>query len=386
MASPDVLDFDRLLAPISEDAPAGVELKEDSAASAVYFQVKDAREAARTAERQALLAAFGGDDEDEEQQRIPPPDWHAVIVKATDCLAEKSKDLWVGAWLIEGLVREHGFAGLRDGFRLIREICERYWDDIHPRPDEDGYATTVAQLTGLNGEDAEGTLGAPINAVPITSAGDDGPLTGADYQQAVDLAQVSDPNVRQRRIDGGALSMGQFEAAVHQTPPEFYHNLVEDVESSLEEFDKMTEVLDEKCGKGEDDYPLAPPSSNIRNVLKQCLERIKSKNIAGHLFEEAADAAEEGGDEESPEAAGAAPRATGKIANREEAFQVLGKIADFFEQTEPHSPVSFALRQVVRWGRMSLPELLTELITDESVRDEMFRRTGVPKVPDDESG
>ena len=32
----------------------------------------------------------------------------------------------------------------------------------------------------------------------------------------------------------------------------------------------------------------------------------------------------------------------------------------------------------------SLPELLTELISDESTRDEMFRRTGVPKVPDDE--
>ena len=47
MASPDTLDFERLLKPISAERPAGVELKEDPALSSTYFKVKDAREAAR---------------------------------------------------------------------------------------------------------------------------------------------------------------------------------------------------------------------------------------------------------------------------------------------------------------------------------------------------
>ncbi len=52
-------------------------------------------------------------------------------------------------------------------------------------------------------------------------------------------------------------------------------------------------------------------------------------------------------------------------------------VADFFKQTEPHSPVSYALRQAVRWGRMPLPEFLTEVIPDENVRAELFRRVGL---------
>jgi hypothetical protein len=35
------------------------------------------------------------------------------------------------------------------------------------------------------------------------------------------------------------------------------------------------------------------------------------------------------------------------------------------------------LEQVVRWGRMSLPELLTELIADKKSRQEIFRFTGI---------
>jgi hypothetical protein len=45
--------------------------------------------------------------------------------------------------------------------------------------------------------------------------------------------------------------------------------------------------------------------------------------------------------------------------------------------------VSYALEQVVKWGRMSLPELLSELIADRSVRDETFRRAGIPQLKDD---
>jgi type VI secretion system protein ImpA len=66
--------------------------------------------------------------------------------------------------------------------------------------------------------------------------------------------------------------------------------------------------------------------------------------------------------------------------NRERAFRELLTIADFFQKTEPHSPVSYALRQVVNWGKMSLPELLTELIPKADVRDDVFKRTGITKL------
>ena len=47
--------------------------------------------------------------------------------------------------------------------------------------------------------------------------------------------------------------------------------------------------------------------------------------------------------------------------------------------------MSYSLEQAVRWGRMSLPDLLNELVADDSVRQEMFRRTGIPRADGAES-
>jgi type VI secretion system protein ImpA len=69
------------------------------------------------------------------------------------------------------------------------------------------------------------------------------------------------------------------------------------------------------------------------------------------------------------------------VATREDAFRALLQVADFFRRTEPHSPVSYALEQAVRWGRMPLPELFGELISDEAIRTELFRRIGIPRPP-----
>jgi len=371
MASPDILDFERLLAPISDEQPAGAELKEDPSLSAIYYQIKDAREAARSAERQLLQAAWG---EEEERASIDPPDWRVVIDAAVNAIAEKSKDLWVIAWLVEGLVREHGFAGLRDGIRLARETSQQYWEGIHPRPDEDGYATTVAQLTGLNGEDSEGAIIAPIDGIPITDSATHGRLTSADYKQAVDLEQMVDAGKRSQRIEEGAVSMSAFDRAIDETTPEFFTNLLEDMNQCIEEFGGLCDVLEEKCGENEDGYSAAPPSSNIRNALQECRDRVRSisRSIIG------GDEDEEASSDLVPVDAGGQGATGGKVQTRDDAFRALLQVADYFRRTEPHSPVSYALEQVVRWGRMSLPELLAELISDQSVRQEMFRRTGIP--------
>jgi type VI secretion system ImpA family protein len=76
------------------------------------------------------------------------------------------------------------------------------------------------------------------------------------------------------------------------------------------------------------------------------------------------------------------PRA-GPIRNRKEAFQRLVEVARHFEETEPHSPVSYALRRIVRWGDLSLPKLLTELIQNQSAREEVYKLLGIPETDKD---
>jgi type VI secretion system protein ImpA len=66
------------------------------------------------------------------------------------------------------------------------------------------------------------------------------------------------------------------------------------------------------------------------------------------------------------------------IESRGQALAELRRLSDFFLKTEPHSPVSYAIRQAVRWSEMSLPELMQELIEDGGARSGFYRLTGVP--------
>lgn len=369
--SPEILDFEKLLRPISDEQPSGPELKEDERLRSVYQAVKDARETARVAEKKIYQAMWL---EDGDISALERPDWRKVHDLASTVLAEQSKDLWIASWFIESLVRLHGIVGLRDGFRLTREIVERFWDGIHPRPDEEGYTTTVAQLTGLNGDDSEGALIAPIDRIPITAAGSVPALSSADYKHAVELDKL-DVDKKAQRIERGAVALETFHQAVRESSVDFFKGLLDDLQQTIDEFFKLGEALETRCGTGPDGYPAAPPTSAIRSALVDVRDRVQSlaKDVLGIEGEGESEAGE-------GEAGVAGAAAAGKKGmSRDEAFRQLLQVAEFFRRTEPHSPVSYALEQAVRWGRMSLPELLAELIGDTAARDDLFKRMGLPK-------
>lgn len=361
MSSEVVLDFDRLLALIPGDQSAGQDLRSDLSPTSLYYAVKDARNAARTAERQAILDG---------EETASGADWQPVLQHGFVALAEKSKDLEIAAYIIEALVRKHGFGGLRDGFRLVRELVDRYWDEVYPRPDEDGMPTRLAPLTVLNGDDSEGTLIGPISKVALTEGNSCGPFAYFHYQQAGALAQVADEEVRQARIARGAVSIELIERAVRETPAGFFAQLVADLHACQDEFAQLGTLLEGRCGHD------APPSSNIRSGLAACLETVT--NLArDKLATTTAQTAPESGADGVAAASAGPSGGNGPIRTRDEAFHLLLNLADFFRKTEPHTPVSYALEQVVRWGRMELPDLLTELIPDEGSRTQLFRFVGI---------
>ncbi len=368
MASPDVLDLTKLVAPLGESG-VGEDLRNDVSPNSALYAVRDARTAARTAERQLMM---GGEP-------TTPPDWRPVLNAGVKLLGERSKDLEVTAYAIEALVRLHGFPGLRDGFRLARELAERFWDGLYPLPDEDGIETRVAPLAGLNGVEAEGTLINPIGRVPLTEGNTAGPFALYHYQQALLVGNIQDERERENRTNQGAVSMALFERAVAETPAAFFQALVEDVTACLTEFASLGQVLEEKCGSD------APPAANIRQTLTACLDAVRhvaAAKLAAIAEDAAAAEAEVAAGVAAPDGA-AAGRSDGALRNREEAFRALLKVAEYFRRGEPHSPVSYAIEQAVRWGRMSLPELLTELIADDPARQGAFKQVGIrpPESP-----
>lgn len=361
MSTAHSLDIESLLAPISAEKPAGEDPREDFSPESPYQQIKDVRNAARAAERNVVA-------NDDGTVVAPPADWKPILELAPTILTEKGKDLEVAAWLTEALVRTDGFVGLRDGFQLLRELVERFWDTVFPLPDDDDMEARLFPVSGLNGEGGNGTLLTPIINVPITEGHEFGPYAYSHFTQALSVERIVDPEKKQKRIDSGAVTKDKFDRAVRETSPEFFRQLFAEVESCRDEFKALCTLLDQKCGK------LSPPSSSIREALEQISDAVKS-----FLPSETTDTKSAGQEKNEPTQSAnvTAGLSADNIRNREEAFQFLLKVADFFRRTEPHTPVSYALEQAVRWGRLPLPQLLNELIADTSTRDAVFKQLGI---------
>ena len=65
------------------------------------------------------------------------------------------------------------------------------------------------------------------------------------------------------------------------------------------------------------------------------------------------------------------------VADREEALRTLAKVAAYFRVAEPHSPIAFALDDLIRRARMTLPELLAELLPDVNARRTFLTSAGI---------
>lgn len=370
MASEQILDIADLLAPIAGDSPAGVDPRDDSSVQSLYQTLKRERAGARAAERKSV---HDGNDQEADAH------WQEVLSLGPRLIKEQAKDLEVASWLTEALVRRHGFAGLRDGFALIQGLIENFWDDLYPRPDEDGLETRVAPLSGLNGEGAEGVLIAPIRKVAITEGNPPGPFSLWQYQQALDIQKLPDENARQSKEQALGFALHDIEKAVAESSDAFFIEQRDNLDQALSLFKACSEALDQHCGSHE-----APPVRNILSVLEECrgamnhLGKDKYAQAEGETEEEAAT---HDGAEANPIAAGG-ERSAKKSMDREEAFRQLREISDFFLRTEPHSPVSYVLQKAVKWGNMRLDELIAELIPDSSSRAHYSELTGV-KIDDD---
>jgi type VI secretion system protein ImpA len=377
MASPAVFDLAKLTAPIAGANPCGVDLRTDMPVrNAFYEPVLTARKSALTEETKQL-------------QGLPdasPPNWQGVVTSATKTLAEKSKDLEIVAILLQALPRIHGFAGLRDGFRLVRELVEKYWDNLYPLPDADepqlrtpeglkseaGVEARFFGLIGLNGD----PLTLPINRILITGVNRED-FSTYDYQKAQETAKIADAKAKEKAIAGGAMSMEKIAQAVSASPNAYFKNLVEDMTAGLDELAKLNAELDAKCGSN------APGWGLVRNAMTASLDAVK--DFARHKLvmdppktDGKSDAAGDPGAESgAPGAAKGAQTSAGPLQSRDDAFNLLTKVADFFRSTEPHSIVSYAVDQAVRWGRMPLPDLLAELITEENPRKALYKQVGI---------
>ncbi len=366
MATAEVIAVEDLIAPISEDAPCGPDLRESG--SIEYQELKDARRTIASLSRARKFDSQSDPDIDD--------NWRKIFNLAPDVLKNQAKDLEVAAWFTESAMRLKGFAGLRDGFQLIRRLVEEHWDGLYPLPDEDGLETKVYPITGLNGEDGRGTLIQPMRAVPLSD--DSEPFTFNIYDRCNEASKITDPEAQMQRLQDIGWDMNQLQHQVNVGGVDFYRDLLDDLEAALEAFKQMSTLLDEKCG-----YQYAPPSSAIKKGLEEVRDAVKF--LTRDKFPKEADEPAPAETEVAASGGGAAGTvaaassvAVGAITNRAEAINQLLLIAEYFKKNEPHSPLCGAIERVAHWGKMSIQDLMLQLIPDDTARAVYSQLTGIP--------
>lgn len=357
------LDLDVLLAPVSDEAPTGVDVRTDFSPTSNYFRLRDARAEARAAERAA--------DADAGEDPGIADSWRNVRSLAAKILTEQAKDLEAAAWLTEALVRSNGLAGLAFGAKLIGGLAERYWDQLYPMPDEDGIETRVSPVTGLNGEGGDGTLSQPLLKLPLFNDPNGEPVRLYQYEQSAELETISDEKRLEARIAAGVLPYEAMRNNARAVPGGHYAALRRNLEDAQTAWTAMGEKFDQVA----DGY--SPPTRRIAETLERIAAIV---NRYGPPPAPSSTAAEMDEPEEAAAGTDAVTNGSGKpkrLATREDALATLTEIADYFRRTEPQSPLAYTIEEAIRRGRLTWPELLAELVGDDAVRTDILTRLGI---------
>jgi len=369
-----VLDLEALLAPLADGEGGGEDLRADDSYTSLYQRVRAQRNDARTGER----AVDGGDPE--ANPAAIAEAWREVKKLGAEALSAKSKDFEVAAWMAEALVRVDGLPGLTDAALLIAGLCDQYWDQGFPSlASEDGLEDRAAPIGGLSGEGADGTLMASIRRYPLFQRGDgsDGDLF--TWQRAEETAAIADAERKQARIDAGVPDFDALQNEARASAAAL-RAVGQEARHALEAWSAMDTALGNRFGGN------APSTRRVSEALQSIIDLVT--RLAGAPSEPMPAAEEmEAGDGSAPAAAGGVAGAAGAAAGpkplrtREDAIRQLEDIAAFFRRTEPHSPLAFTLDDAVRRARMSLPDLLTEVLPDSSARRMLLTALGI-HVPD----
>lgn len=334
MSTP-LLDFDALTAPLEGEHPAGVRLPAD-----LRKKMEDARK------------EFEPNPDDPSGAPVPKiPDWSAIVRLASDSLCTKSKDLLSVVRLVEALTKRNGFAGLRDGLTLLRNLLTDCWDRVHPLIEEpDDLEVRAGLLQWL--ADAESGAWFPMTVAKL-------PLLKIGSQTAC----LQD--CRTGRLGGQPLSGEAMRAAEPAHP-----DAPADVAECLKELATLNQALVEKMADQ------APALGTIRDILNDCARFLNRPSTDTETSEEDASVSADADGSVQPDRA----KSSGGTS-RAEMYRQLAQLAEDLARTEPHSPIPDLLRWAVTLGAMPFRQLIQEFVREQGVLDDIRRQLGIKESP-----
>ncbi len=354
-SKPSVINFETLLAPVSEEKPSGEYLRY----SGIYDEISEARRADKDV------------SQGEWQTEMKVADFRKVISLAVPPLEKDTKDLQIAAWLSEALVKEHGFVGLRDSLKMLIGFQEKFWETLHPEIDEGDMEGRANALAWMEEQTAFAIRQAKITGYAGYSFVDWEDSKRFDIPDNIESLDTTDQKkyneLRAQAEKENRVTANKWRAEIAQTRRVFYEGLAVLIDECWAAYNDINRVIEEKFDRNQ-----APGMNNLKKALDEVQSQVKKlleekRAEEPDEEEEAADGETVDGEDGATVKVAGVATASGAIQNRQDALKRLGDIAVFFQKTEPHSPISYLIQRAVKWGNMPLESWLQDVIKDETV-------------------
>lgn len=338
---------EQLLIPISDSKPCG----EDMAFSAELDAIAHARKFDDPSLAQGAW-----------ETELKEADWDFVVTRCVKLLAEKSKDLRLAVWLTEAAAKQHHLRGLGEGFRLLAGLCDTFWDlGLYPEAEDGDNDQRIGNLSWILARTR--TL---LRELPLTE-GRSTAFSTIDFEAARKRATAGEENDQ-----SGAPKLADMEAAKARTSPAFRAKFTADAQYCLDALRELERAADARLGQD------SPGFSQAREAVEAMVHLMPAPvSEAAPSAEVAVTAQDSAAVPQAPTAVGGGAQ-QGPIRTRAQAIAQLRAVAQFFRDTEPHSPVSYFAEKAAVAGEQDLHTWLRSVVKDQASLAHIEELLGVP--------
>jgi type VI secretion system protein ImpA len=267
------------------------------------------------------------------------PDWTQVRSLAL-ALCERTHDLRVVMLLLRAQTRLEGLPGMVEALDLLTALLRDRWETVYPPVDADDNDDPVFRQNALAALGDTDTVLADLRAATLCAIPRLGNFT-------VRMAEAIIGGRAEGADTLGIDSEERLQVALAEAVRQGARN---GAEAALQAVDRLAGQMKERMG-----------SATELEILRARLAPL-ARLFPGEASDVAVGGAESSPGETAPGAqAGGAAVVAGNAMTRESATQMLQRVIDFLEKTEPANPAPLLIRRAQRLMHMSFAEILRDI-------------------------
>jgi type VI secretion system protein ImpA len=198
-------------------------------------------------------------------------------------------------------------------------------------------------------------------------------------RQLLEKANVTEGDIRITALREST----ELKSAIFDLEKEEFSEIYSELEKLYSNFKKFNGIITKVFGK------FTPSFTSLDKTIHYCRGIAKSVHETTVSSDpEPTDEASESGDQtqtiSSPRQQSTQNVSLNSLTvahiNRENATMLLNLIAEFFQESEPHSPISHTLRRAIKWLNLDISEFMCDVLQDDNARNWYCKITGVPFV------